>query len=117
MQFAYRAGLNGASCTGIALEPSALSGAISRETGIAALKRSLGEPASVTEAETKPTDFSSEHDGYQVVRYLWPDADAPSCELNFVYDKDGKEMVDYAYILFAYNQIESLNQRDRSSDD
>lgn len=117
VQFAYRAGLNGESCTGIALEPSALSGAISRETDIDALKRSLGEPASVTEEETKPTDFSSEQDGYQVVRYLWPNADEPSCELNFVYGEDGKEMVDYAYILFTYDHIASLNQRHGSSGD
>lgn len=114
VQFAYRAVLNDTACTGIALEPSALSGAISRETSMEALQRTLGEPASVTETETKPTDFSAEQDGYQVVRYLWPDADEPSCELTFVYDQEGKEMADYAYIMFTYSQIGSLNQRERS---
>ena len=114
VQFAYRALLNDEACTGIALEPSALSGAISRETGIEALKRSLGEPVSITETDDRPTDFSSERDHYQVVRYLWPDAEQPSCELNFIYDADGKEMVDYAYILFTYRHIGSLNWQDHS---
>ena len=116
MQFAYRAALNGETCTGIALEPSALSGAISRETSIEALKRSLGEPASITQEETKPTDFSATQDAYQVVRYLWPDAGAPTCELNFVYGGDGKEMVDYAYILSTSGHIGTINQQDRSPD-
>lgn len=113
VQFAYRTELNGEICTGIALEPSALSGAISRETSLAALRRAFGEPVSVTAAESRPTDFAAELDGYQVVRYLWPGADAPACELYFIYDSEGTEMVDYAYILFAYSQIESLNRQER----
>lgn len=112
VQFAYRASLNDETSAGIALEPSALSGAISRETNIEALKRILGEPVSITEADTKPTSFSSELDGYQIVRYLWPDENEPSCELTFVYDKDGEEMADFVYALFTYNHIESLNRRD-----